>query len=836
MICGVLTMRHQVQARLIPILGCLLAVGATTPLLIAQPYAYFPFIENDGQWPESARFVRRFSGCTAVVESDAIGLELATCRSSNPCSTASVRLRFEGANPTVTPVGLDEVPAAFNFFIGANRARWRSGVRGYDRLLFDDLYPGVDMLLRSRNDDLEYDLLLSPGARLDEISVSCEGALAVSIDSDGALVIDTPLGAVRQPTPTTWEIAPDGLSQVLPCHYRMTGPHAFGFTVEGWTGGTPLVIDPGLEWSTYLGSAAFERVGGIAIADNGDVLVAGNTHSSDFPTSSGSFDPTCDATFGCSDGFISRLSADGTSLINSTFIGGLLTDEIVAVAIDSAGHVSLVGWTTSSDFPVTPGALDTGGGLAVFVARLSADGSSLLASARFGGSVLDFPKGGILEASGNVIVFGYTDSSDFPTTPGALDHTKALNSDGFLARISSDGSQLLYGSFLGGDGPDQINAAALEPSGRLLLAVGVGGSSGFPSATPGAFNTVINSIYLARLSPDCSTIEAATFLGGLSGDLSRALATRPDGSVVIAGWTYSPDFPVTPGAVQDTAPSTLATNGFLTCFDSSLSSLVYSTYLGGGPTAEVTALHVDVAGQITVAGRTDGGGFPVTLGAFDVHPDAVDCFVTRFSPDGRRLFYSTFLGGSLAETIGFSSVVASLAVTPDGSAIIGTQSDSVDYPVTAGVVQTTLAGDFDAVVTRLDMLPQGVNKFGTSTPGCLGPLAAGVTSMPHVGSADFAVTCTATPPGSAQGLLALSMASLQASVTAVGAQLWLDPTQLFALVPAQSVGLGFSIVPLRIPASAMAVGLGVFGQFFWRDLCGPAGWSASNALHVVVQP
>ena len=819
-----------------PPLACQQACGHATSLTsVERPET---FIENVGQWPAAARFVLQSPQLAAVIERTTVGLELRASGSSPRIRSARLRFEFENTGGAVDPVGVGQISTTFNFFVGPDVERWHSGVRGYDRVRFDDLYGGIDVQLRSIDSGLEYDLFLSPGAVLDQVIVNCDGADELRVDLDGALLIRTPLGDLRQPRPVSWEVAADGSRHRLPCRYRLLGPHRFGFVIEGWSGETPLVIDPGLEWSTYLGGASHEQVLAVALAGNGDVLVAGETQSSNFPTTPEVLDPICDPAGTCVDGFVSRLSSDGSGLIWSTFIGGSLSDRVVHIEIDEAGDLTLVGRTGSINFPVTPGALNSGGagGLHSFVSRLTSDGSGLVSSAKFGGSIGEDPQGGLLDASGNVIVYGSTVSADFPTTPDAFDGIKNLNSDGFLARVSADGSQLQYGSFLGGDGPDSIDAAMLEPSGRLVLAA-VGGGDGprFPAATPGSFDTAYNSIYIARLSRDWTAIETATFLGGSSGERARAIASGPDGTVVVGGWTYSQDFPVTPGAIQAHSPSTLNTSGFVTCLDTSLSSLVFSTYLGGGATAEVLSSHVDVSGRVTVSGHTNGGAFPTTPGAIKQGPlNDADAFITRILPGGRQLDYSTLLGGSLGEA--YAPPETAIAVDSLGSVVIATHSDSLNYPVTPGAFQSTLAGGLDAVVTRLDMLPAGVSKFGTSTPGCLGPLAAGVTSMPQAGSEDFAVTCTAAPLGSTHGLLALSLVSLPEPQAALGTQLWLDTTHLFALVPAKSVGAGFSTVGLRIPGGPAAVGLSAFAQFFWKDPCGPAGWSASNALQIVVQP
>ncbi len=246
-----------------------------------------------------------------------------------------------------------------------------------------------------------------------------------------------------------------------------------------------------------------------------------------------------------------------------------------------------------------------------------------------------------------------------------------------------------------------------------------------------------------------------------------------------------------------------------------------------------SAVALDAQGAATVAGRAYSTDFPTTPGAFDTSWNAGDAFVTRLSPTGASLIYSTFLGGT-----GFDFASA-LALDAQGAATVAGVTFA-DFPTTPGAFDTTHNGNEDAFVTRLDMLPTGVAAFGRSSPGCTGPLAISVTSMPQVGNAGFALTCGNAPP-SASGLLALTGGRFANPVILLGAEIWVDPTRVFIQLPANSNNVGGCEVPLPIPNGRGLRGTRLFAQFFWAGPtspppCPPRGLSASNALEFTIQP
>jgi hypothetical protein len=604
--------------------------------------------------------------------------------------------------------------------------------------------------------------------------------------------------------------------------------------------GVWLNIDPGLEWATYLGggSGAWDRVRAITFDSSGDVIVVGQTDSSDFPTTSGALDATYGgggSGSGGGDVFISRFDRQSGALVYSTFLGGSGGDDPQSVSVSASGVVTVCGFTFSADFPVTHGTLPRGGATDLFVTRLSPDGSSILMSVVFGGNSIDDPRDMAVEDDGDVLIGGYTWSTDFPVTPGAFDASKGLNADGFLLRLNASGASLDFATYLGGDSSDSVEALSFDPLDNILIAGNM--TEGSVPVTPRAFSSTANGPYVARFTPDGSSVLSSTYYGGLLSDPVTAIEVVSNGNVVVAGYTYSSDFPVTPGAFQTTSIGSLFTDGYVTCFDPGLTTLEYSTFITGGAPVEIRDLHVDAAGVVTIAGWTGGGVFPKTPGAFDTtHNGLADLFVSRLSPDGSKLLYSTFIGGTDEDGNNFGNIDVTLDVDPLGAAVVGSVSLSTDFPVTPGAFQPAHAGGpHDGVIAVIDMLPTGASRFGTSTPGCTGPLAIGVTAMAQVGK-PFGLSCSNAPPLSTMGLLFLGVTPLSLPLTAKGVALWVDPVPSFLLVPVTSNTLGATWLEAGLPSDTGLVGATFFTQFFWPNPCGsPGTLSASNALGITIQ-
>jgi Beta-propeller repeat len=456
-------------------------------------------------------------------------------------------------------------------------------------------------------------------------------------------------------------------------------------------------VAPAPVFSTFFGDVGDEVGFAVATDPSGYVYVAGRTSSTSFPTTPGAADSSFN---GVIDGFVAKLTPDGSALVYSTFLGGVFQDEPTGIAVDASGHVYVVGSTASEDFPTTDGAFDStlGGDFDAFVVKLSPDGSALEYSTFLGGSAADFGASGVaVDPRGYAYVTGHTGSSDFPTTPGAFDTTLAgISEDAFVAKVISDGSALAYSTFLGGGSFDFGTSIAINPIGNAYV-VGATDSPDFPTTT-GAFDTTFDGLFdafVTKVSRDGSVLVQSTFLGGTGSDLGEAIAVDPSGHAYVTGATFAPDFPTTTDAFDTTFGG--GEDAFVTKMSSDNSTLVYSTFLGGSFDDAARGIAVDGAGRAAVTGRTQSGEFPTTADAFDTTLDFIDAFVTTLSRDGSTVAYSSFLGGGAFDD-GFA-----IALDQAGQVSLTGGTPSSDFPTTDTALDTTYSGGFsDAFITKLD--------------------------------------------------------------------------------------------------------------------------------------
>jgi hypothetical protein len=408
-----------------------------------------------------------------------------------------------------------------------------------------------------------------------------------------------------------------------------------------------------LVYATFLGGSDLDIARAIAIDGGGNAYIAGQTKSTDFPTTKNAFDRTLNTPGKCPrcnidnyDAFVTKLNPTGSKLVYSTYLGGGQDiDDAFGIAVDSAGSAYVTGETASPDFPTTPHAFRTviGGSNDAFVTKLNTTGSALVYSTFVGGSQVDFSVRIQVDSAGNAYVIGNTSSLDFPTTPGAFDTTANGGFDVFVMKLNAAGSNLVYSTFLGGSGFDSAGSIAIDSMGNAY-AVGGTNSGDFPT-TPGAFQTVSPRAgggggFVSKLNATGSALVYSTFLGdsGCSG-----VVITPSGNAWITGGTSSDTFPITPDAFQafhHPSPST-PSDAFITELNSTGSALLYSTYLGGTDTDFGNDLGLDSAGNVYVTGVTRSADFPITPGAFDPvfkgRQDIFwgDAFITELALNGK---------------------------------------------------------------------------------------------------------------------------------------------------------------------------------------------------------
>jgi hypothetical protein len=527
-----------------------------------------------------------------------------------PACTDVVRMKLLGANPDPKIEGIDELPGKSNYLIGNDPAKWRINIPSYARVRYQDVYPGVDLIYYGNQRQLEYDLIIAAGVDPGLIELGFEGVEKIRINKSGDLVLHTASGEIYQRKPMIYQQS-GAIKQAVVGSYVIRGKRKIGFQIAGYDVSKPLVIDPVLAYSTYLGSSSADSGGGIAVDSAGNVYVTGAA-STNFPTTAGALQPTYG---GATDAFVAKLDATGAALIYSTYLGGGGIDSGSGIVVDSSGNVLLAGPTQSPDFPTTAGAFQAtfGGRTDAFVAKLNATGTAFIYSTYLGGSGDDASFGIAADSVGNAYVTGVA-SINFPTTPGAFQTTYGGAADVFVTKLNATGTALIYSTYLGGSSPDFGRRIALDSAGNAYV-TGQTSSSNFPT-TPGAFQMTYgggpSDAFVTKLNPGGTALVYSTFLGGSAGDIGRSIAVDSAGNTYVTG-AASAGFPTTPDALQTAFGG--STDAFVAKINAAGTVLIYSTLIGGSNNDEGVEVVADASGNVYITGHTRSLDFPTTPGA-----------------------------------------------------------------------------------------------------------------------------------------------------------------------------------------------------------------------------
>jgi hypothetical protein len=607
--------------------------------------------------------------------------------------------------------GQKRAPGYVNILRGRNRAGWRTRLPRHAQVVYRELWRGVDLALRGQAGKLKYEFRVRPGARIEDIRLAYRGATGLELDGAGALRIETPLGALRDSTPVAYQEI-GGVHRPIASRYLLDG-RSYGFAVVGYDRGRELVIDPGLDYSTFLGGASHEVGAAIAVDASGNAYVTGLTQSPDFRTTAGAFDRT-GASGNNLDAFVTKLNPTGTALVYSTFLGGSNFEWGRGIAVDAAGNAYVTGQTKSSNFPTTGGAFDRTFNVDncprcgidqydAFVTKLNSAGSGLVYSTFLGGTQLDDSLGIALDGARNAYVTGQTASTNFPTTGGAFDTTASGGFDAFITKLNAAGSALVYSTRLGGADNELPADVEVDAAGNAYVGGGTR-SAGFPT-TPGAFDTTQNGGafdelfdgFVTKLNATGSALVYSTFVGGSKSDFGDGFAVDSAGNAYLTGATLSPDFPTTPGTFDPVFAG--GSEGFVSKLNATGSALVYSTFLGE---AGASAVAPDAGGNAWVAGATGSPNATTTPDAFDrqFNGGASDAYVAKLNATGSALLFATFLGGANSEGAG------DVVLDSGGNVYVTGHTYSADFPTTAGAFDRVFNGDpsvfwGDAFVTKL---------------------------------------------------------------------------------------------------------------------------------------
>jgi uncharacterized protein (TIGR03437 family) len=649
------------------------------------------FEANAGQAPSPVRFLSRSADHAVFLTGSEAVLAGAA---------GSISLRFINSRADVEPAGIDAAPGRVNYLIGNDPRAWRTNIPTFRGVRYREIYSGIDVVFNGG----EYDFLLAPGADPSRIEVEVRGATSVRIDHAGDLVLRLRGGSVRQPKPTAFQ---DG--QRVPVSFVRRSARRFGFSLGQYDRTRPLMIDPVLLYSTYLGGSGSEtrirglgsgsqvKTAGIAVDTQGNAYVTGFTESVDFMTING-FEPVWS---GSTDAFVAKISPAGNSLVYATYLGGPdRLDRGFDIAVDEQGSAYVAGRTQSPRFPLrNPFQRELHGDEDGFVAKLDPSGGSLVWSTYFGGRNNDDCHS-IAVWNGSVYVVGETQSPDLPLESWASNSFFGNPTDIFVARFTPDGSKLVFSTYLGGGGLDDVEDLAVDAEGNAYVVgytepatiplVRVPPPGGPPDTLPRTLQPNPGGgvdAYLLRLSASGQQVQFATYLGGSGADSAFGVSVRSGRDVYVVGATSSGNFAVTDQALQRQNAGAL--DAWFARIDTETPRLIAATLLGGPGNDLATAVAVDATGRAWIAGVVSAG-FPIRNA---IQPSygggGSDAFLARVNASASDLEFATFLGGS-GEDGGFG-----VAVDQTGNAYVTGATESQNFPVTPSALQSRFGGGRD---------------------------------------------------------------------------------------------------------------------------------------------
>ncbi|HEY0704399.1 MAG TPA: SBBP repeat-containing protein [Candidatus Acidoferrales bacterium] len=713
-------------------------------------------------------------------------------KSAHRDADSVIRLQLAGANTDAQMSGIGALPGHVNYFTGNDPKNWRTNVPSFSAVKYQDIYPGVDLVFYGNQRRLEYDLIVAPGADPANIAFNVTGAKNLRINAHGDLAMQVAGGEVDLQKPAIYQER-DGQKKEVAGNYALAANGSVKVVVDQYDATQPLVIDPVLDYSTFLGGSSDDIANGIAVDAAGDAYVAGTTMSTDFPTIPSGGHPNSTPAV-----FVAELNPGGTALLASTYLSGSGGDEGTAVAIDASGNVYVTGQTFSTDFPTTGSALiqsplaanDAG---TAFLTVLN--GTTMVYSTYLGGTEGDEGWGVAADASQQAYVSGQAYPSSFTVGAAGTFNGTLTNANGsaFLARIDTTktgAASLAYYTFLTGSGPGLFNPggfpaevafAVAADSSQNAYVTGYTTSSDYPTTASAYLQTLAFSpdngvVFVSKVNTGATgtaSLVYSSFIAGPTssgtGDFGLGIALGPTSGVAyLAGAVTSANYPSTTGSLQPALASPNG-NGIVTLINTTASgsgSLQYSTFFGGTGGDTTTSLAVDTAGNVYAAGNTSSADLPFTPGAFQTSRTNAngEGLVLKLNPGGNGTadkLYATYLGGSGDGAD--ADLAQGIAIDSNNNGYVTGQTVSGNFPHSAGVVQPALNGPSDAYVTELglvaplsaspNLLAFGTQLLNTSTASMTvtitnnstGPLPVGFSvTGPNAG--DFAATAGATTP------------------------------------------------------------------------------------------
>jgi uncharacterized protein (TIGR03437 family) len=646
----------------------------------AQPkYGQLPmsFEANRGQLAGPANFLARVPGYRLSLTATEAVMQwsVRSSATSRPVANTPLRMQLSGADPTAQGRGEEELPGRSHYFNGNDPTQWRTDVPTYARVKYAAVYPGIDVVYYGKQRQLEYDFLVAPGADPRLIRLHFEGADQLTLTASGDLVLSTESGELRQHKPVAWQDR-NGTRHPVEAQFLLTtaadGKQMVGFQLGDYDPCYPLVIDPFISYSTYLGGTNSDAGYAIALDTAGNAYITGETSSA-----RGGFG---------SDVLVAKLNSAGDAFVYAVYLGGSNNEEGLGIAVDAAGHAYVTGRTSSSDFPVLGWQTTYKGNSDGFVVKLSPAGNQLVYATYLGGTgqenVAPALYAGIaVDAEGHAYVTGTTASRDFPVAnalqPNLNDNPNDnfVYSDAYLAKLSPDGMTLVYSTYLGGNANDRGRSLALDASGNVYV-TGETVSSDFPLVNPIRAQRGSNDSFLAKLNAAGNQLVYSTFVGASS----RAVTIDAAGNAYLTGQVSNSNGNVMMAKVNADG-----------------SAFLYYGHFGGNAGDYGNAIAVDTNGAAYVTGYSSYDPFDL-FPRVDAWQQAQgnngDAFVVKLNPEGTRFVYASLLGGQGGDE-GFGIVVDAI-----GNAYVAGKTESNNFP-TVKAPQTSNRGSTEAFITRI---------------------------------------------------------------------------------------------------------------------------------------
>ncbi len=672
---------------------------------VTARYGQLPlsFVPNAGQSAAAVRYQAQGMGGMLFFEDNMVTLSLPTIEDQ---TRSVVQLRFDGVDDAQRVVNAEQLPGFVNYFIGNDPARWLTDLPTYAGIVYQQLYPGIDLRYDGAQSTLKGTYRLAPQADPARIRWHYEGATSVRVDEQSGDLIIT-LGdtsTLIEKAPSAWQTI-DGVRVSVTVHYAMSKDASVGFALGDYEPNEPLTIDPLLIYSTYLGGSAFDGAKSVAVDFAGNAYVTGETRSINFPAQNA----ISNTLNGDADAFVVKINPTGTALVYATYLGGSNREansgpnRASGIAVDSSGYAYVTGCTNSADFPTVNPIQGYGGSgnNDAFVSKLNPTGNALIYSTFLGGSSADAANAIAVDDQGSAYIAGEA-GKDFPGS--------SFTSSGhvFVSKINATGTAIVFSKFLGGNSFEYATDVAVD-SAHAIYVVGNTYSTNLPvlnaaQSTKGGGTNSQHDAFVMKLSAAGAYVYL-TYLGGSQMDEASGIALDDLGNAYITGVTQSNlDFPLV-NAYQPTYGGERG-DAFVTKLNATGNAFVYSTYLGGNNDENYFSGHgpyggiaVDATYNAYVTGYTCSANFP-TLSSFR-KGESGTCFafVTRFNAAGNALVYSTLIGtqsGGSNDALG-----TDIALDAQGNVYVVGETNATDL-LTRNPLQSSYGGLTDAFVTKLD--------------------------------------------------------------------------------------------------------------------------------------